>query len=182
MSNPEKVQPNTAEQLTKAIDAKFEVWVSRRGGTVRDHEESLALVPTTPLSHCPTASRLYLERPIPEEADVASVKWPTFGGHRVTVFESGGQIQTDFLAREGKVFKRQTISYPGDFEPLQGEGEDERLLRRAEELLGDAMGLIVLSAVEREAEVRRGNVGEAISPQEVEELLGWISEALPEQP
>ena len=181
MTNPEKVQPNTAEQLTKAIDAKFDAGVSRRGGIVRDHEESLALIPTTPLSHCPTASRVYLERPIPEEADEASAKWTTLGGYRVTVFESGGQIQTDFLARDGEVLKRRIVSYPGDFEPLQGESEVERLLRRADELLGDAMSLMALGAVERATEVRKRNVGEAISPQEVEELLGWISEAIPEQ-
>ncbi len=181
MTNPEITQPNTAEMLTLAIDNKFTEGTSNRGGIVRDHEESLALIPAGTLSHCPTASRVYLERPIPEEATEALDKWSTFSGHRVTVFESGGHIQTDFIARDGVVMKRQVIDYPGDYEPMPGEKEDEQLLRRAEELLGDALTSTALGAVERAAELNRQNIGEALPPQEVDELLGWISAAIPEQ-
>ena len=48
-------------------------------------------------------------------------------------------------------------------------------------MLGDALSFMALDAVERAAAIRKRNIGEAISSQEVEELLDWISEAIPEQ-
>lgn len=78
MTNHEVAAQNPAELLVDAIDAKFEQGVPRRGGIVREHEEKIALIPTEELSHCPTASRVYLERPIPEETEEALEKWSIF--------------------------------------------------------------------------------------------------------
>lgn len=149
-------------------------------GIARDHEETLGLIPTTELSLCPTASRVYAERPIPDEAEQAAAKWDFFGGHRVTVFESGGQIQTDFYVRKGEIWKRQMISYPGDFAPMAHETKDDQLVRRSEELLGDALSLVALNGIDRAIEVERRNYGELLDTNKVGELFEWINNAIPE--
>lgn len=178
MTNPEIIHHDIVAQFIRTIDDKFATGTAKKGP--REHEEQMALIPTSPLCHCPTASRVYLERPIPEEADEALSKWSFFGGHRVVVFEAQGSIQTDFHIHEGQVYKRQIVSYPGDQEPLPGETKGDQLLRRAGELLGDALSLTALSGIERAAIVRARNIGEPLPPQEVPELLGWVNDAIAE--
>jgi len=122
---------------------------------------------------------VHLERPIPDEEEQAHERWKSFGGHRVSIYESGGRIQTNFFAHEGEVLKRQVVSYPGDRKPLPGEDYDSYLLRRGKELLGDALISTAMTGLERATAVRKSNLGEPISEGELDELLDWVSTATP---
>jgi len=178
MTSPETKVPKDDARLTSAIDRKFADGVPMRGGiVVREHEEEIRVVPTTPLSRCPTADRVSLVRPIPEEAEEAREKWSVFGGHRVTILEAGGNIQTDFLARDGQVFMRRNV----EFERRSGRDPEERQAR-AEALLADALSYAIRGPEERVAENEALTIGTPMPPEEVGELLAWIDASIPEPP
>lgn len=168
MSELESMGQDNAARLIFAIDEKFAVGGAKRGGAVREHEESLAVMSTSVLSDCPSVSRVDLVRPRPEEADQAAAMWPTFGGHRVTVVGKGGRTQIDFLACDGEILKRQINAYP------------DQPLPRSEELQDGGLNP-AMNPVEQAAAARKSNIGEVMPPKKVAALLGWVSMAFPKQ-
>lgn len=83
-------------RFTSLIDARFaEGGASDR--TSRQHEERLGMIAAHSFSLCPSATRFFLDRPKPDEAEEALALWSQFGGHRVYVFESAAGYMPSFL-------------------------------------------------------------------------------------
>ncbi|PID30126.1 hypothetical protein CR983_03245 [Candidatus Saccharibacteria bacterium] len=180
MTNPETLPPSPAQRLIGAIDGMFAAGTARRGDGLRQHEEALTIIPTTELSRCPEATVATLLRPIPDEADQAHERWKLFGGHRVTVSESSGQIQTDFFIGDNdEVRCRRVVTYSGDLAPRQGEGLDEAFDRQIRQLLAETIRR-ASDPADAAAQDRERTVGEALTSDEVEQLLEWINGAVPE--
>jgi len=124
MTTPEREPTPTLEsRFSDLIDVKFDAGQlsphTLKGWVVeREHEESLPLTPIRPLEHCSTARSFRLIRPIPEEADLARMKWNQFGGHRVYVLEVDERgisaEETDFFVICDTMYKRKHHSVPGE--------------------------------------------------------------------
>lgn len=115
--------PSLESRFSDFIDAKFNVGqpsphIAKGWIVEREHEESVSLTPVRPLEHCSTARSFRLIRPIPEEADLARMKWDQFGGHRVHVLEvderGTSAEQTDFFVIGDTMYKRKHHSAPGE--------------------------------------------------------------------
>jgi len=170
------------QRLTDILNAKFESTTTRlERPLAREHEEVLALVPTTGLYICPTATKLTAERPIPGKEEAAQNRWKILNGHRVRVTEHRGRIQTDFIAVGAQVFMRRQIFYPGE-EPTTLRSTPEEMLRNLEREVEELIGLSALGKAAREEANRKYEKGEPLEDeQDIEAILAWIESAELEQ-
>jgi hypothetical protein len=166
-------QEQHAAALIELVDSKFAV--GSPTSHLREHEEIIHLTPRSPLSLCPSDNPgVQAVRPKLGEESQALEKWQTFGGHRINVGEPQGQgyIQTDFYVRTGVILMRRIVTYPGDYRPLIGETHQEKLRRRAQELLNRAQYLSSLTTTELNEE----NYGRPLTDDETEELFHWVND------
>jgi hypothetical protein len=177
MTSPEIETPSDASRFIAAIDQKFLDGTPGEHGMTREHEQSVVVLPTQELSHCPAATQAFLTRPIPEEAAEAAAAWPDFGGHQIKIYENEALVETDFLALDGQVYKRQRINRR---RYLPGESDMDRIMRVTQENLGHVLSMDILDDETRAAALRQQNVGVPLSPVEVDELLTWIDTSIVE--
>jgi hypothetical protein len=119
-------------------------------------------------------------RPIPGEEQQAAEKWAYFGGPRIEVYEASGHIQTIYRAVGDDILKRRITRFPDETRPLPGEADDEFLLRRGREQLGDALALVAMDRESAAGLVRERSLGEPISIDEAQRLLAWVDGTITE--
>ena len=170
MTNPnqEPTPEHLASRLTSSIDNLIETNSEYLTDMARDFEQELVLDAPMTFEECPTATRLMVSRPMPGKEQESYEKWGEQSGYRISVVELGGRIQTDFLIEGQTVLRRQIVH-----------SENDSLLRRSEELLGDALSLDILDGIEKAIAVREKNLGKEASPDVVGGLIAWLRDAEP---
>lgn len=102
------------EPFERAIDNRFGEVLGRektipKNPLEREHEQVIELIPGSILPGLSPRARVYATRSIPGQEEKASKKWPVVGGHRITAYEQGGEIYTDFfVSRSLLMARRQT--------------------------------------------------------------------------
>lgn len=169
--------PSPADYFKDLINEKFINHEPSKDTNAREYEEELIIKPKQRLSLCPWATEATLKRPIIGQEDNASSKWKTFGGHRLTITEAAGTMQTDFYIRNNDIWYRQIILNPYEYSLLHQKKSSKIDHPNIKNNIINNIYLGPDLSISLNFKNRKNSFGEQLTTKQTQELFKWIKKA-----